>query len=75
MSLRHCFAWNVCLVCVHVNAGRSGVSGELRAMGAEYAGHSAACCMLARAIDGVSREVPCLLRILYRFCHVSALVS
>ena len=24
-------------------------------MGAEYAGHSAACCMLARAIDGVSR--------------------
>ena len=72
MCLRYCFAWNVCLVCVHVDAGRSGVSGELRAMGAEYAGHLAACCMLARAIDGVSRVccVFCIVFVMFpRWCR------
>ena len=55
MSLRTAFTWNACLMCVRVDAGGSGVSGELRAMGTDFAGLSAADCMHAGPIDGVPR--------------------
>jgi hypothetical protein len=63
----HCICMDACLACVHVDAGGSSACRELPAMAAEYAGHSAACCMLARAIDGVSR-VCCVFCIVFVMC-------
>ena len=63
----HCICMDACLACVHVDAGGSSVCRELPAMAAEYAGHSAACRMHARAIDGVSR-VCTVLRITFVTC-------
>ena len=63
----HCICMDACLACVHVDAGGSSACRELPAMAAEYAGHSAACRMHARAIDGVSR-VCTVLRITFVTC-------
>ena len=63
----HCICMDACLACVHVDAGGSGVCRELHTMGMEYAGHSAACRMHARAINGVSR-VCTVLRITFVTC-------